>query len=460
MQYFGVLLTIIIFCALSINSCYALSRTEITHLLMRTSYGIQTNQVSTLLQLDRKQAIELILTKIRTEHYIDPPKWLGEQAISKNKNLSKEDRKKINKIRRERSIDLKAWWFKEMLSTPSPFTEQMTLFWHNHFTSSLRKVKSPKLMYLQNTLLRKHALGNFRDLLHAITEDPAMILYLDNQSNRKGKPNENYARELLELFTLGEGNYSEDDIKEAARAFTGYQINRRTGEFFINFRQHDFSEKTFMNRTGKFIGEDIVDIILEKPKVARYISEKIARKFISAPSERLLADVANTFFNSSYEIMPLIRNIINSDEFWNENNRGTMIKSPVELILGTLRTLGFQPSEYRPLVQGSRRMGQDIFDPPNVKGWPGGKQWITTNTFLARKSVLIKFIKGAQKAHQMMNRMSMQTMDKMHMQVKLPPMEHLNEYGLATKPVFDMSNKRNIRNFLTSLIHEPSYQLK
>ena len=380
------------------------------------------------------------------------------RTFQTKKKLSKEERQKMNKIRRD-SIELKAWWFEEMINTSSPFTEQMTLFWHNHFTSSLRKVKSPKLMFKQNLLLRKYAFGNFRDLLHAITEDPAMILYLDNQSNRKGKPNENYARELLELFTLGEGHYSEQDIKEAARAFTGYQINRQTGQFYINFRQHDFEVKSFMNRRGKFIGEDIVDIILEQPQVARYISEKITRHFISNPNERLLSETAHQFFNGNYEILPLVRQILLSEKFWSQNNRGSMIKSPVELIVGTLRTLGFQPNEYKPLVQGSRRMGQDLLDPPNVKGWAGGKHWVTTNTFLARKSVLIKFLKNAQKARLTNDRNSMK-LSQMHMQFKIPSKEHIKRYALATKPVGEVPKKSNLRKFLRSLINDPSYQLK
>ena len=304
-------------------------------------------------------------------------------------------------------------------------------------------------MYGQNLLLRKYAFGNFRDLLHAITEDPAMILYLDNQSNRKGKPNENFARELLELFTLGEGNYTEQDIREAARAFTGYQINRKTGEFYINFRQHDFDVKSFMNRKGKFIGEDIVDIILDKPQVARYVSEIIARQFINSPRKKFLLEIADYFFNANYEILPLVRYILRSEEFWSPNNRGSMIKSPVELIVGTLRTLGFQPNEFKPLVQGSRKMGQDLFDPPNVKGWTGGKQWVTTNTFLARKSILLKFLKHARKTKSNMNNSSMQSMNQMHMQFDIPSKKHLERYALATKAVSEISNKSNIRKFIS-----------
>ena len=451
---------IILFILLSKYPHFAINQKDILHLLMRTSYGIQAEQVRPMLDLSRTEAVDHILSRIHNKPYSIPPGWMGEQTTHKHKKLSKEERRKMNKIRRERGIELKAWWFEEMIKSSSPFTEQMTLFWHNHFTSSLRKVKSPKLMYGQNLLLRKYAFGNFRDLLHAITEDPAMILYLDNQSNRKGKPNENFARELLELFTLGEGNYTEQDIKEAARAFTGYQINRKTGEFYINFRQHDFDVKSFMNRKGKFIGEDIVDIILEKPQVARYISEKIARQFINNPRKKFLLEIADYFFNANYEILPLVRYILCSEEFWSPNNRGSMIKSPVELIVGTLRTLGFQPNEFKPLVQGSRKMGQDLFDPPNVKGWTGGKQWVTTNTFLARKSILLKFLKHARKTKSNMNNSSMQSMNQMHMQFDIPSKKHLERYALATKAISDISNESNIRKFIRSLINDPSYQLK
>ena len=451
---------IVLFILLSKHPHFAINQKDILHLLMRTSYGIQAEQVRPMLNLSRTEVVDHILSRIHSKPYSNPPKWIGEQTDLKNKKLSKEERREMNKIRRERGIELKAWWFEEMIKSPSPFTEQMTLFWHNHFTSSLRKVKTPKLMYGQNLLLRKYAFGNFRDLLHAITEDPAMILYLDNQSNRKGKPNENFARELLELFTLGEGNYTEQDIKEAARAFTGYQINRKTGEFYINFRQHDFGVKSFMNRKGKFIGEDIVDIILEKPQVARYISEKIARQFINNPRKKFLLEIADYFFNANYEILPLVRIILLSEEFWNPNNRGSMIKSPVELIVGTLRTLGFKPNEFKPLVQGSRKMGQDLFDPPNVKGWTGGKQWVTTNTFLARKSILLKFLKHARKTKSNMNKSSMQSMNQMHMQFDIPSKKHLEKYALATKAVSEISNKSNILKLIRSLINDPSYQLK
>ena len=451
---------IVLFILLSKQAYFAINQKDILHLLMRTSYGIKAQQVSPMLDLSRIEAVDHVLSQIQSAPHINPPVWMNQQTTYKHKKLSKEERRKLNSIRRERSIQLKAWWFEEMINTPSPFTEQMTLFWHNHFTSSLRKVKAPKLMFKQNLLLRKYAFGNFRDLLHAISEDPAMILYLDNQSNRKGKPNENYARELLELFTLGEGNYTEQDIKEAARAFTGYQINRQTGEFYINFRQHDFEVKSFMNRRGKFIGEDIVDIILEQPQVARHISEKIARQFINNPRKKFLLKIADYFFNANYEILPLVRHILLSEEFWNPNNRGSMIKSPVELIVGTLRTLGFQPNEFKPLAQGSRKMGQDLFDPPNVKGWIGGKQWVTTNTFLARKSVLIKFLKHARKTKSNMNNSSMQSMNQMHMQFDIPSKKHLERYALATKAVSEISSKSNIRKFIRSLINDPSYQLK
>jgi uncharacterized protein (DUF1800 family) len=265
----------------------------------------------------------------------------------------------------------------------------MALFWHNHFTSALRKVKWPTLMYRQNLLLRRHALGNFREMLHAIAKDPAMILYLDNQSNRKGKPNENFAREVMELFTLGEGRYSERDIKEAARAFTGWMVDRTTGQFRVDPRRHDPGSKTFMGRTGAFDGDDILDIILEQPQVAIFISEKLWREFIAGdPDPQEIARLARIFRAADYEIKPLVQAILMSPDFRASGNRGTLVKSPVELIVGTARMFNIGANDGRRFARLGRYLGQDLFDPPNVKGWPGGNAWITSNTLLARQHFL------------------------------------------------------------------------
>jgi len=292
-------------------------------------------------------------------------------------------------------LDLKAWWLKEMVTTVSPLTERMTLFWHNHFTSSLKKVKVPYLMFQQNLLLRRHALGNFRQLVHAAAKDPAMIIYLDNVSNVKDKPNENFARELLELFTLGEGHYSETDIKEAARAFTGWAVDRDTGTFRFLPRRHDFGSITFMGETGIFNGEDIIDIILKQPQVATYITEKFWREFISGtPDPKEVQRLATIFRDQNYEIKPLMHALLTSSYFSDSRNYGTMIKSPVELLVGTLRTFKVPISSSEGLAMASRRMGQDVLDPPNVKGWGGGTRWITSETLLVRQNILERLLRG------------------------------------------------------------------
>ena len=249
---------------------------EARHLLARTGFGGNWEQIQDLSSQDYAQAVAAVLNQTRKKPLTPPPEWVREPLMSRKqiKQLSKAERQKLRKQWRRRSVELKAWWFREMVQTDAPISEQMTLFWHNHFTSGLQKVKSPKLMYNQNLLLRQHALGNFRQLIHAVAKDPAMIIYLDNAFNQKGKPNENFARELLELFTLGEGHYTEKDIKEAARSFTGWTIDRRTGKFRFIRRRHDFGPKTFMGRTGNFDGDDIIDIVLEQSRVARHITAK------------------------------------------------------------------------------------------------------------------------------------------------------------------------------------------
>ncbi len=212
-----------------------------------------------------------------------------------------------------------------------------------------------------------------------------MILYLDNQTNRKGKPNENFARELLELFTLGEGYYSERDIKEAARVFTGWMVDRRSGKFRFNVRQHDGRIKTFMGRSGRFHGEDILNIVLEQPPVAVHIAEKLWQEFISdTPDNQEAERLATVFRDSGYEMKLLLKALFTSLYFRVVDNWGNQIKSPVELMVGTIRMFDIPIRDFRTLARYERYLGQDLFDPPNVKGWPGGTDWITSTTLLAR----------------------------------------------------------------------------
>jgi uncharacterized protein (DUF1800 family) len=273
--------------------------------------------------------------------------------------------------------------------TPSPLTEKMTLFWHNHFVSSQQKVRSPQLMYRQNVLLRRHAVGNFGALLHAISRDPAMVIYLDSASNRKGQPNENFAREVMELFTVGEGHYTERDVKEAARAFTGWGIDPDTGQFVFRRRAHDDGVKTVLGRTGDLDGDAVLDILLSKPQTAELIVSKLWREFVSPePDPGEVRRIAGILRESGYEIRPALRALLTTDAFYAPGNRAALIKSPVELVVGTLRQFSFTTGEPLPFVLGVAVLGQNLFSPPNVKGWPGGEMWINSTTLLARKALL------------------------------------------------------------------------
>jgi uncharacterized protein (DUF1800 family) len=283
-----------------------------------------------------------------------------------------------------------------MLATPSPLTERMTLFWHNHFATSQQKVRSNQLVYRQNVLLREHALGHFGTLLHAVSKDPAMLIYLDNAGSRRQAPNENFAREVMELFTLGEGHYTERDIKEAARAFTGWSIDRDSGEYLYRPFIHDNGPKTVLGRTGRFGGDEVLDILLARPETATFVTRKLWREFVSpSPDERELARLAGAFRESGYAVKPLLRAMLLSESFWARESRGALIKSPVDLVVGTLHTFGVRPMSLRTAVTASALLGQNVFSPPNVKGWPGGEAWINSATLLGRKQLVDRIFRGA-----------------------------------------------------------------
>jgi uncharacterized protein (DUF1800 family) len=272
----------------------------------------------------------------------------------------------------------------------------MTLFWHNHFATSQQKVRAGQLMYRQNVLLRSEALGNFAVLLHSVAKDPAMLIYLDNAGSRRQAPNENFAREVMELFTLGEGHYSERDVKEAARAFTGWSLDRDTGEFTYRRSWHDSGEKTVLGTRGRLDGDEVLDILLGRPETAEFIAAKLWREFVSPhPDPEEVRRWAGVFRGSGYEIKPLVRAALTSEAFWSPANRASLIKSPVDLVVGTMRTFDIHPFDLRPAVFACAALGQNPFSPPNVKGWPGGEAWITSATLLGRKQWLERVFRGS-----------------------------------------------------------------
>lgn len=377
----------------------ALSPAEARHLLVRSGFSANPAEIEALAPLSRAAAIDQILRGARTAAVTPPPAWTDGWVPPQIKALSPEERRSLRRLNRERGLDLKGWWMAEMATSPSPLSEVMTLFWHNHFTSSLRKVKAPVLLYRQNRLLRQDALGNFGRLLHAVARDPAMLIYLDGARSRKGAANENFPRELFELFTLGEGHYQEADVKEAARAFTGWSVDRKTGRFVFREQWHDAGGKIVLGHSGRLDGDAVIRILLDHPRTAVFVVEKLWRHFISeTPDGAEVARLAAVFRAAGYEIKPLLAALFASDAFWAPQNRGRLIKSPVDFIVGTVRLFDLPVEDYEDLARLSRRLGQDLFDPPNVKGWPGGTQWIVSASLLDRQALTERITGGKSRA--------------------------------------------------------------
>ncbi len=365
------------------------------HLLNRTGFGATDAEVRDFAKLQRAEAVDRLLSGARREAHLKPPAFVDGPFVRfvALQTLSEEDRQREVRRRVDEAFGIREWWLREMLTTPSPLTERMTLFWHGHFATSLQKVYSAKLMYQQNALLRSESLGNFATLLHGIARDPAMLVYLDNARSQRQAPNENFAREVMELFTLGEGHYTERDVKEAARAFTGWSLERESASFVRRAAWHDGGTKTVLGRTGRLDGKDVLDILLERPETAELIAAKLWKEFVSpAPDAPQVKRLAAVFRDARYEVKPLMRAMLLGESFWAADNRGTLVKSPVELVVGTLRLFEIRPIDLRPAVIACATLGQNPFAPPNVKGWPGGEAWINASTLLGRKQVVERLL--------------------------------------------------------------------
>jgi hypothetical protein len=276
------------------------------------------------------------------------------------------------------------WWANRMLATHRPLEEKLTLFWHGHFATGENKVRDYRMMLRQNEMFRAKASGPFRDLLVGILKDPAMLVYLDNGENIKKHPNENFGRELLELFTMGVGHYTEQDVREAARAFTGWTNDVLAFKF--DAAQHDFDEKTFLGRTGPFDGEDIVDIVLSQPVTAEFMAAKLYRFFVRDEVDaQVRAALGRTYRDSGYQMKPLLKRLFLSKDFYSVSTIGTQIKSPVQLVVSTYKKMSLREVPTIPDFGGmTSSLGQSLFDPPNVAGWAAGRTWITPSTLLNR----------------------------------------------------------------------------
>lgn len=308
---------------------------------------------------------------------------MEENALQKQQ-LSDDQKKELRVKSREGIKNLNLAWMNQLVNSPQQLREKMSLFWHGHFST-----RTVNLLYQQTLLniVRSNALGNFGDLLKEVSKSASMINFLNNNQNRRGHPNENFAREVMELFTLGRGNYTENDIKEAARAFTGWGASFN-GEFVFRDRQHDDDTKTFLGKTGNFNGDDILNIILEQKQTARFITQKIYCYFVHpVPDPEKITWLANRFYQHNYNIENLMTDIFTSDWFFDEQNMGVKIKSPVELIVGIRRMLPMQLANEASQLLLQRLLGQVLFYPPNVAGWPGGRNWIDSSTLMMRMRI-------------------------------------------------------------------------
>lgn len=353
---------------------------HIQHLYWRVGFGILPNQLHALAKKKKEEVLDALFESSKKIIPLKIDTSEIDNILSEETKLSSENQKKLQQLSRKKTIDLNVAWVNRLINPSELLREKMTLFWANVFVCEDNNV-----VYIQqfNNMLRQHALGNFKDFVNAVSKEAAMTKYLNTKQNKKQKPNENFARELMELFTLGEGHYMENDIKESAKAFTGYSHNLN-GEFVFRRYTHDATNKTFFGKTGNFSGENIIDIILEQKQCAIFICQKIYRYFVNdVLNEAHVKQMADVFYKD-YNIETLMRFVFSSEWFYNQENIGTKIKSPIEFLVGLSVLVPIEFNNPRQLLYIQKQLGQTLLDPPNVAGWKGGKSWIDSNTIVLR----------------------------------------------------------------------------
>lgn len=361
------------------------------HLLWRAAFGPMAENVNQLRDVSPKSLYHLLVktsSKKPVEFNIAGNLLdgliKGVQDLGMMQKLSADQKKMFRKQSVEDIKNLNLTWLNEMINSEAQMREKMSLFWHGHFACRVINI------FFQQQLLniiRENALENFGDLLREVSKSPAMLSFLNNQQNKKQHPNENFAREVMELFTMGRGNYTEEDVKESARAFTGWGYNLR-GEFMERPFLHDNGNKTFLGKTGNFNGDDIVDILLQQKQTAKFITQKIYRYFVNdTPDFEKIESLANSFYQSNYDIKKLLTEIYTSNWFYDDANIGSHIKSPVELLAGIRRLIPMELDKPEVQLLFQRALGQILFYPPNVAGWPGGKNWIDSSALMLRMRI-------------------------------------------------------------------------
>lgn len=380
------------------------TRYSAAHLLDRAGFGGTPDEIESLHSMGPDRAVASLVRAGTEDALFPPPQGLlpglrhGFNARIQAAATDQEKqtlRKEVGKIEREQILALRLWWINRMRHTPSPLVEKTTLFWHGHFATSIQKVNDPYMMWRQNETLRSMALGRFPVLLKAMSRDPAMIRWLDLEQSHRNHPNENFAREVMELFSLGEGHYTEHDVQEAARAFTGYRYHPETGEFYFVRKDFDNGPKTFLGHSGDFSGDDIIDLITSQPRCARFLARKLWGFFVSdTPSETTLDEVADLLIRSGYDIAATLSVIFRSAAFYSASVIRSQIKSPVQWMVQTTKMLEIPLPEPRVLENSLAYMGQVLFAPPNVKGWDGGRSWISASSLLYRYNLATYLLNG------------------------------------------------------------------
>jgi uncharacterized protein (DUF1800 family) len=346
-------------------------RARVAHLLRRAGFGSSEAELDHYTELGFSGALDRLLNP----ELVDDS---STDAVLEPFALDLADPESRRKIEAA-----KLWWFNRMLLTGRPLQEKVTLFWHNHFATANAKVGDAVLMLQQIQLFRNSGLGNFESLLQHVTRDPAMLIWLDNRTNRKAAPNENYAREVMELFTVGIGNYTDEDVKQAARAFTGYSLNSDR-QFVFAPNQHDTGDKPFLGETKNWDADDILATLVRHPATARNLSSKLFKYFVhDNPESATLDRLASTFTSSGFNVRALLRDLFSGPEFLSPAAYHAQIKQPVDYVIGSLKALETQ-NIGPDVTQLLRRMGQDLLNPPDVSGWKGGATWVNATTLLER----------------------------------------------------------------------------
>ncbi|MCC3157845.1 DUF1800 domain-containing protein [Hymenobacter sp. 15J16-1T3B] len=382
---------------------------RVQHLLWRAGFGPRPQD--TTAGLAPRKVLRQLLHDAQAYEPLDSPQMRYREALAmspaptmdlkqdpqapalKKGELTAEQRKQQNQQIRDAFYAMNTGWLARMATSPAQLREKLTFFWHGHFACRVRR---PDLALQLNNTIRRLALGKFPDLLLAVAQEPAMLQFLNNQQNRKQRPNENFAREVMELFTIGRGHYSEQDVKEAARSFTGWGFNAQ-GSYEFRARQHDDGQKTFLGQTGNFGGEDVLRMLTARRETALFLTTKLYRFFVNdQPNAAHIQPLAEAFYQSGYDIQDLLERMFSAEWFYDAAHVGTRIKSPVELLVGLQRQAGLAPADGQKLVFWQKALGQTLFQPPNVAGWPGGRSWIDSSSLLLRLQLPQVLLKQAE----------------------------------------------------------------